>query len=430
MSTAAASVSASVSASASDGFPDYPTLLRRPLCERELRLLARARAHAADFATRADRHDRENSFPHENYEAMKQSGYAHMTLPEEHGGESVNLLELCGCQEQLAQGCAGTAIGINMHIFGLGSRLFDLSLDTPERRAQGEAMLERLAQTRSILCGSFSETGSPGAYMLPSTTVRKVDGGWVINGRKSYVSNVPAADVIGALVRVEGAEDDPPRVVMLMIPKSTPGVICKGEASWDVIGVRASGSWDVDFEDAFIPDSMMPPTQPASSVFANMSSFGSWFNITISAVYLGVAQAAIDWVKRYLLERKPATEQRTLAHMPGLQYQLAEMVAITESSRALIRTSAEDWMARPWDVQESMARGGLCKYVATNNHMKVLELAMDVAGGPGIFREQGLERLFRDARAGKAHPPADMMALEAIAKYQLGIPRDFRPRWG
>jgi alkylation response protein AidB-like acyl-CoA dehydrogenase len=404
--------------------------VRKPLGERELRLLERARAHAADFATRADQHDRENSFPHENYEAMKESGYAHMTLPEEHGGESVDLLELCGCQEQLAQGCAGTAIGINMHIFGLGSRLFDLSLDTPERRAQGEALLKTMAQSRSILCGSFSETGSPGAYMLPSTTARKVEGGWLINGRKSYVSNVPAADVVGALVRIDDPAGGPPRVSMLMVPKNTPGVICKGQESWDVIGVRASGSWDVDFDDAFIPDAMMPPLQPADSVFANMSSFAPWFNITISAVYLGVAQAAIDWVKRYLLERKPPTEERPLAHMAGLQYQLAEMIALTESSRALIRTSAEDWMAKPWDVQEALAKGGLCKYIATNNHMKVLELAMDIAGGPGIFRSQGLERLFRDARAGKAHPPADMMALEGIAKFHLGIPRDFRPRWG
>jgi alkylation response protein AidB-like acyl-CoA dehydrogenase len=412
-------------------FPAYPTLLKRPLGERELRLLDRARVHAADFAKRADQHDKANSFPHENYEAMKESGYAHMTLPEEMGGEGVNLLELCACQEQLGQGCAGTTIGINMHIFGLGSRLFDLSKEPDAtRREQGEAMMKLLSQSKGILCGSFSETGSPGAYMMPSTVARRENGHWVVNGKKSYFSNVPAADMIGALVRVEQDDEDAPSVVMLMVPKDMPGVICMGEDSWDVIGVRASGSWDVEFKDAIIPDEMMPPLQPAASVFANMSSFGSWFNITISAVYLGVAQAAIDWVKRYLIERKPATEERTLSHMPGLQYQLAEMIAITESSRALIRSSAEDWMAKPWDVQESMAKGGLCKYIATTNHMKVLGLAMDIAGGPGIFRREGLERLFRDARAGKAHPPADMMALEAIAKYDLGIARDFKPRWG
>jgi alkylation response protein AidB-like acyl-CoA dehydrogenase len=415
--------------SAAGVFPDYPTLLRKPLSEREVRLLERARRHAADFAQRADRHDRDNSFPHESYEEMKRSGYAHMTMPEDYGGDGVNLLELCACQEQLAQGCAGTAIGINMHVFGVGSRLFDLQFETPERRAQGEFMMKTLAQTKGILCGSFSETGVPGAYMLPQTTVRKVDGGWVIRGRKAYFSNVPAADMIGVFARVDDGPAKPPRVAMVMVPKSAPGVVCMGEQSWDVIGVRASGSWDVAFEDAFVPDALMAPIQPATSVFAGMSSFAPWFNLTISAVYLGVAQAAIDWVKQYLRSRTPPTEERPLSHMPGLQYQLAEMVALVESSRALIRTSAEDWMARPWGIEEAARKGGLCKYVTTNNHMKVLEIAMDVAGGPGIFRKFGLERLFRDARAGKAHPPADMMALESIAKYELGIPRDFRPRW-
>lgn len=411
-------------------FPDFPTLLKRPLSERQVRLLERARVHAADFAMRADQHDRENSFPHENYEAMKKSGYAHMTMPEEFGGEDVDLLELCACQEQLAQGCAGTAIGVNMHIFGIGSRLFDMARDTPERRAQGEFMMKMLAEGKAILCGSFSETGVPGAYMLPQTTATKVDGGWLVNGKKSYFSNVPAADMVGVLVRIDSPEVVEPSVTMAMMLKSTPGVICGGEGSWDVIGVRASGSWDIDFKDAFIPDAAMPPIQPANAVFANMSSFGAWFNITISAVYLGVAQAAIDLITRYMKERQPPTEERPLSHMPGLQYQLAEMVALTETSRALIRSSAEDWMARPWDTPEAMSKGGLVKYVATNNHMRVLELAMDIAGGPGIFRGLGLERLFRDARAGKAHPPADMMALESIAKYHLEIPRTFRPRWG
>ncbi|MCP4005477.1 MAG: acyl-CoA/acyl-ACP dehydrogenase [bacterium] len=60
----------------------------------------------------------------------------------------------------------------------------------------------------------------------------------------------------------------------------------------------------------------------------------------------------------------------------------------------------------------------------------MVSFAMDIAGGPGIFRKMGLERLFRDARAGKAHPPADMMAPESIGTYELGIGRGFRPRWG
>lgn len=131
-------------------FPAYPTLLGRPLSEREARLLERARTHAADFATRADEHDRDNSFPSENFEAMQESGYAQMTLPARHGGEDVTLLELCACQEQLAQGCAGTAIGVNMHCFTLGSMLDDLETAPSDRKVRLEYVLGTVGAQKSI----------------------------------------------------------------------------------------------------------------------------------------------------------------------------------------------------------------------------------------------------------------------------------------
>jgi alkylation response protein AidB-like acyl-CoA dehydrogenase len=412
-------------------WPDYPTLLPKPLSEREVRLLSRAREHAVDFATRADQHDREATFPSENYAAMKASGYAHMTLPERLGGEDVTLLELCACQEQLAQGCAGTTVGVNMHIFGLGAMLRDAEQAPPERRAQTEMILNMVAAGKSILSGSFSETGQAGAYFLPATKATRADGGWKVNGVKSYNSNFPAADMVAALVHVVDHPEGGSMVAMVGMPKATPGVTGLGAESWDVLGVRASGSYDVQFSDVFVPDAMMPPAAPADdALFTQMTAFLAWFNVSISAVYLGVAQAATDWSIAYLKDRRPPTEERPLAYMPGMQYQLAEMVALNEASRALIRSSAQDWEAKPWGAEETAEKGGICKYITTNQHLRVVNLAMDIAGGPGLFRRFGLERLYRDVRAAKAHPPSDVMALEQIAKRVLGIPRDFTPRWG
>lgn len=408
---------------------DYPTLLGRTLSPREARLLERARTHAADFATRAAEHDRDNTYPLENFEAMKESGYAFMTLPARYGGEDVNLLELCACQEQLAQGCGGTAIAVNMHIFTLGAMQFDIEA-RPDRAAQTEMVLAMVGGQRMIMCGSFSETGQPGAYVLPATKARRVDGGWVVNGRKSYNSNYPAAEMVGFLVHLEDHPDGDNIVAMTFTPRATPGLSSPGAGSWDVLGVRASGSYDVVLENVFIPDLLMPPGQPASGTFSQMAAFGAWFNITVSAVYLGIAQAAVDWITDYIKTRKPPTEERPLSHMAGMQYQLAEMLILQEASRAMIKRSAEDWMVKPWDADEASGKGSICKYLVTNNSVKAVSLAMDMAGGPGLFRRFGLERLYRDVRAGKAHPPSDMMALEWIAKRHLGIARDFTPRWG
>lgn len=410
--------------------PEYETLLATPLSERQARLLARARDHAVDFAARAEEHDREGSFPEENFAAMKESGYAHMTLPESYGGEGVSLLELCACQEQLGQGCAGTAIAVNMHLFTIAALLTDMQGEEESRRAQIEAGLRMMGWGKQIVAGSFSERGRPGAYLLPEAKGRKVEGGWEITGQKAYNSNWPVADVVAALVHLEDHPDGDDRVAMVTVPKGTPGLSSPGAASWDVLGLRASGSWEVEWEKVFVPEMMMPPTRAASDLFADMTAFAAWFNLTVSAVYLGVAQAAVEWAIGFLRGSQPATEERSLSHMPGLQYQLGEMLALQAASRSLIRTSAEDWMSDPWGVEEAGVKGGICKFVTSNNHQRVVNLAMEIAGGPGLFRSEGLERRYRDVRGAKVHPPSDVGALELIAKAALGIPRDFDPRWG
>ena len=412
----------------------FVTMLPDPLSERQVRLLTRARTHAADFETRAAQHDLEGSYPLENMEAMKASGYAHMILPEAWGGEDVSLLELCACQEQLGQGCAGTAIAANMHLFTLGALLLDAGSGSEARQARTAAGLRMIGLQKQIVAGSFSEHGRAGAYLMPSTKGRQVPGGWEVSGEKAYNSNWPAADLVSALVHLVDHPAGDDRVAIISAPKGTPGLSSPGESTWDVLGLRASGSYDVVWDKVFVAEMLMPETRPADE-FTEMSAFGAWFNLTTSAVYLGVAQAAIDWSIRFLQERRTATGGpgrggTALANLPGVQYQLGEMVALQAASRSLIRTSAESWMASPWSREEARVQGALCKYVTSNNSVRVVELAMDVAGGPGLFRSAGLERRYRDVRGGKVHPPGDMLALEEIAKGTLGIVRGVEPRWG
>lgn len=415
--------------------PGYETLLATPLGDRESRLLARARAHAADFATRAEAHDREGSFPEENFAAMKESGYAHMTLPESYGGEGVSLLELCACQEQLGQGCAGTAIAVNMHALTLGALQYDVERLPADQRGMLEAMLQMVGRQRLILAGSFSERGRPGAYLLPEMQARRTPGGWEVTGRKAYTTNWPVADLVSGLAHVPEDAGGPDQVTMVTVAKGTPGLSSPGAASWDVLGLRASGTYEVVWEKVFVAEAMMLPSQPARMQFAGMPAFAAWFSLSLASVYLGVAQAAVDWAIAFLQSRQAATEARPLSHMPGLQYQLGEMLALQAASRALIRTSAADWMASqsgagPREAGEALTQGAIVKYVTSANHVRVVNLAMDIAGGPGLFRSEGLERRYRDVRGSKAHLPSDVGALELIAKSALGIAPDFVPRWG
>src|SRR5579872_4777585 len=91
------------------------------MSEKQNDLVALAGKMADEFAGRAAQHDRENSFPFENIEALKNSGYTALVVPQRHGGLGADLLDFVVCQERLAQGCGATALAVNMHLFGIGS---------------------------------------------------------------------------------------------------------------------------------------------------------------------------------------------------------------------------------------------------------------------------------------------------------------------
>ena len=116
--------------------------------QRQMKLVAMARELAQDFAMRAAEHDRANSFPFENIERMKETGYTALVVPEQYGGLGAGLVDYVLCQEALAQGCAPTALAINMHLFGIGS-MVERMRGTPS----DVLFLETIGRGRSILGG-------------------------------------------------------------------------------------------------------------------------------------------------------------------------------------------------------------------------------------------------------------------------------------
>src|SRR5574338_382657 len=147
--------------------------------ERTARLLALADELSADFATRADEHDQENTFPFENVERLKETGYTMLPVPEEMGGLGGTLLDFVQCQERIARGCASTALGINMHIFAIGSLMENLLSPPPGadtgRLDMAKAIVPLLAQGRLIIGGGFTEAEIGGNWGFPTTTAVRQD---------------------------------------------------------------------------------------------------------------------------------------------------------------------------------------------------------------------------------------------------------------
>src|SRR5215471_12321680 len=153
------------------------------ITEEQRRLQQRARCLAEDFATRAAQHDREASHPVENYRALRDAGFYGLNVPTAHGGSGVGLLGWSLAAEELAQGCASTALSFNMHLSVVGPMM-----ESPlVPRAVKERLAKMVVHEGMLIGGNFSEPTTSGLVgtPLPLTRARRVDGGYRITGKKA-----------------------------------------------------------------------------------------------------------------------------------------------------------------------------------------------------------------------------------------------------
>lgn len=413
-----------------------------PAAERTARLLALAGELADDFATRADEHDRENTFPFENFERIKSSGYAMLPVPEDLGGLGGTLYDFVVCQERLAQGCASTALSINMHIFALGSMMENLfqplaATSAADRAAAEEAvaaartLISMLVQGKLLIGGGFTEAEIGGNWGFPKTTAVRQERngvrGFVINGRKQFTTMAPVIDLAAVNTSTTDAAGTPV-IGMFVIPRNTPGI--EIVETWDTMSMRATASHDMLITDCWVPEQACVGLRAPADADIGANALLVWFGLSIGAIYTGVATAArnfaVDWAK----SRRPILFERPISHFPGVQFHVAEMDIELAAMRALLRATATEWMAGGLRGREDLARIVLAKTYATNAAVRVVEQAMAVVGAPAIFRSNPMQRFYRDVRPGAFQPLTNDVAKELIGKTALGIPREFEPRWG
>lgn len=394
--------------------------------ERTRQLLAMTGELADDFATRADEHDRENTFPFENFEKLKQANYIALTIPEELGGLGGSLLDFVLCQERLAQGCGSTALAINMHLFALGSMMENMA--AMDMRAK--LMASMLVQGKLIIGGGFTEAEIGGNWGFPTTTAVREEHagvtGFTINGRKTFTSLSPIIDLFSVNTSTTD-EDGNAAIGLFAIPRNTEGI--EIVETWDTMSMRATASHDLVIKDCWVPEQMMVGMRQPGDTDVGANVIFTWFCCGVASVYLGVATAArnfaIDWART----RKPVLFERPIGHFPGVQFHVADMEIELAAARALIRQTAEQWMAGGLRERDDLARIVLPKYHATNAAIRVVDQAMTIVGAPGIFRRHPMQRYYRDVRPGPFHPMTNDVARELIGKTALGIPLDFLPRW-
>ncbi len=394
------------------------------MSDKQKQLLELAAKLADEFAARAERYDRENSFPFENIEALKQSGYTALVIPERYGGLGANLLDFVTCQERLAQGCGATALAINMHLFGLGSMV---ERAAPQERPEQGLFLELVGRQRKIIGGGLSEPEGGGDWGLFATRAHRDGEAYVLNGRKVFTSLSPVVDYFMVMATVEN--NGQLCSATFVVGRTTPGL--QLIESWDAMGMRATASHDLILKDVRVPAAAMADPRPVGPLGAEAISLFAWFELSIAAVYTGVAAAALNFTREFAQRHKPFMLERPINYLPGVQFAFADAQVLLAQSRALYLTTARDYVENreSFTGEQGLARLITAKYAAVNNAIRIVDYCMEIAGAHGFLRRNPLERLFRDVRAGINHPLSNTRAREFIGKVALGVPLDTKPRW-
>lgn len=381
------------------GDPATLTPQQRDLIERAARL------GREKFAPRAERHDREASFPFDNYADLRDAGLLAICVPKAHGGEGADFATYVMVAAEIGRWCGSTALSYNMHVCScMWSGFIADALDmTPEQRADHERIraihYARIVGEGRIYSQPFSEGGAAAAGKAPwGTLASRVEGGYVINGKKIFASLSGAADYYGVLCTLDRPGATQRDSLYLAVPADAPGVTVTGD--WDPLGMRGTVSRTLLFKDVFVPDEAR--LMPEGMYFQAANRFPHMF-ATLSPTYMGIAQAAYDFTVQYLRGEVPGTPPVKRRMYPTKQVAVAEMRIRLEQTRALFLQNARD--ARVDPDKDTRMRLLAAHYTIMENANDICRLAIRTCGGQSMLKSLPLERLYRDSRCGSLMLP-------------------------
>jgi alkylation response protein AidB-like acyl-CoA dehydrogenase len=376
------------------------------------------------FHERAAVYDRANRFFAEDFEELRKTDYLKMAVAREFGGLGLTLAQAGRETRRLAYWAPATALGTNMHVYwcGVASQI----------RQSGDSscnwMLEA-AGKGAVFAAGHAESGNDLPLMLSTTKARRVDGGYRFTGRKAFGSLTPVWTLLG-LHGMDTSDPKAPRIVHGFLSRDAKGY--RIEPTWDVLGMRATRSDDTILEDAFIPDDRIARVVPAGAAGVDLFvlSIFAWGLLGFANVYYGLGRRVLDLTVESLKNRTSLAVSDSMAHHPAMQHSVAEMVMELEALEPLIDRTSEEWSTGVDHGGNWPSKIVATKHRSTEGVWKVVDAAMELSGGFGMFKKSELERLFRDSRAGRFHPANSALTHEIVAKTALGIDLDAQPRWG
>jgi len=406
-----------------DALPFPPAVGDLPLTPRQRSLLSLAHELGrTKFAPRAAKWDDEASFPFENYEDLRDAGLLALCVPKSSGGLGADYATYMMVAAEIGRFCGATALTWNMHICSTmwSGVLADSIPMTPEQRTEHERRREihfaRVVKDGAIYAQPFSEGSAAAAGRAPfGTTARKVDGGWLVNGRKIFASLSGAANYYGVLCTEDKGDTHPDAkdTLYLAVPATSEGFAIAGE--WNPLGMRGTVSRNLTFKDVFVSDDEQ--LMPRGVYYKGAQTWPAMF-FTLCPTYLGIANAAYDFTVSYLRGELPGEPPVKRRMYPTKQIAVAQMRIQLEAMKALLVRAIQE--AAPNPSKDVRMRLYAAQYQVMEGANDIARLAIRTCGGQSMMKHLPLERLYRDSRCGSLMLPwtaelvLDRMGREAL----------------
>lgn len=400
----------------SQSAPKRPSLAAPAL----LPLLARLQPQ---LARRVAEHDRDGSFPHENFALLQSHGLVGIVAPQAWGGSAATLATARQVIRAVAYADPATALVLAM------TYLQTRQINRPGSRwpAQLRERISRDSVEHGALINAMRvepDLGSPTRGGLPATIARRnAEGGWTLDGHKMYCTGAPGLHWLSVWARTEETDGAPPRVGAFLVPRNAPGV--RQIEAWDHLGMRASGSHELVFEQVRLPADHAADIRPLSAWAPDALSAEDrdaqtdqqgWMTVLLGTLYDAAAQAGRDWTLDFVRQRTPGNLGAALATLPRVQETLGEVAGLLLNNQLLLNhlTEATDDGAPPAGTDS-----GLLKWTVTHNAIRAVEKLMKLTGNHGLSRHHPLERHYRNVLCGPIHAPQDDALLVAAGKALL-----------
>jgi len=367
----------------------------------------------ARIRERAVVHDRENTFPRDDLDELRATGYLGILVPAELGGAGLSLAEASLLQQRLAGAAPATALAVNMHLVwtGVAKVLLDRGIDDL-------AFVQRGAAAGEVFAFGISEAGND-LVLFGSDTEARPDGegGYTFTGTKIFTSLSPVWNHLG----VHGLDEtspDGPKMVFAFLDRSDEIVT---HDDWDTLGMRGTQSRTTELRGAHAPADRVvrrldPGPQPDPLVFGIFAVF----EILLASVYTGIARRALDLAVEAATSRRSKKTGTTYANDPDIRWRIAEMALAYDALPPQLAELASD-------VDTLTDHGGRwftllsgVKYRAVATAKAVVDDAILVGGGSAYFSRNELSRLYRDVLAGMFHPSDSESAHATAAAAWLG----------